>query len=169
MNTIYLDERISIAPIELNNIESQKITLSQLLEQKLRDKYEGRCNSSGYILPGSINLLTKSMGSFEHARFTGNILCDCRASCKIYVPVAKSILNVKITKVNKAGAFSIIATEGIDQAIRILIPRDSHLGDVGFDALVEGSIVSIQLLRSTFQTNSPYISGIGQLQPQGKV
>ena len=162
METMYLDERISMTPIELNTCNSPE-EIRHVLEQKMRDKYEGRCHSSGYIQTGSLSLLTKSMGVFEHGRFTANILYDCRASCKIYIPVAKSILKVKITMMNRMGAYALLATEGEDQAMRIQIPRDLHLGDVTFDALAVGSVVHVELLRSRFQTNDPFIQAIARL------
>jgi len=162
METILLDERIALTAMELNLVKSSEEIRYQL-EQKLRDKYEGKCNTSGFVQPGSIKLLAKSMGLFEHGRFTGNILYDCRASCNIYVPIAKTILKVKIIRENKMGAYAILTKEGEEQAIRILIPRDLHLGDVVFDSLTVGMIVSIELLQSRFQTNDPYIKGLGKL------
>ena len=165
MDTLYIDERVSVTPIELNDITSPE-EIRHLLEQKIREKYEGRCHASGYVQPGSVALLTKSMGIFEHGRFTANILYDCRASCKIYVPVAKSIIRVKITMINKMGAYALLATEGEEQAMRIQIPRDLHLGDVIFDALAIGSVVPVELLRSRFQTNDPFIQAIAKLQAE---
>jgi hypothetical protein len=163
MDTILLDERIALTATELNIIKSPE-EIRYHLEQKLREKYEGRCHTSGFIQPGSIKLLGKSMGIFEHGRFTGNVLYDCRASCNVYVPIVKSILKVKIiTKINEAGAYAILTNEGEEQAMRILIPRDLHLGDVIFDTLAIGMIVSVELVKSRFQTNDSYIKAIGKL------
>lgn len=163
METILLDERVALTATEVNTIKSVE-EIQHLLEQKLRDKYEGLCNTSGYVQPGSLKLLARSMGEFEHGRFTGNILYDCRASCNIYVPIAKSIVKVKIiTEINKMGAYSILTNEGEEQAMRILLSRDMHLGDVVFDSLKVGMVVSVELQKSRFQTNDPYIKGLGKL------
>jgi hypothetical protein len=162
METILLDERVALTATEVNNVKSVE-EIKYLLEQKLRDKYEGKCNTSGFVQPGSIKLLARSMGIFEHGRFTGNIIYDCRASCNIYVPIAKTILNVKIIRENHMGAYGILTKEGEEQAIRILLPRDMHLGNVVFDTLKVGMIVSVELLQSRFQTNDPYIKAIGTL------
>jgi hypothetical protein len=161
---MYLDERIAITPIEFNDVGSPE-EIHHLLEKKLRDQYEGRCHITGYVQPGSLQLLDHSMGIFEHGRFTANVLYDCRASCKIYIPVAKSILKVKITMINKAGAYAFLAAEGEDQAMRIQIPRDIHLGDVSFDTLSVGNIVLVELLRSRFQTKDPFIQAVAKLAP----
>jgi hypothetical protein len=163
METILLDERVAITPTELNTVGSTEDIRHQL-EKKLQTKYEGRCNASGYIQPGSVKLLAKSMGIFEHGRFTGNVLYDCRFSCRLYVPIAKTSMKVKIiTDINKMGAYAILTAEGEEQAMRILIPRDLHLGDTLFDSLKVGMIVSVELIRSRFQTNDPFIKAIAKL------
>jgi hypothetical protein len=163
MNTILIDERVALTATEFNHIKTPE-EIKLLLEQKLKEKYEGRCHTSGYIQPGSLRLLGKSMGIFEHGRFTGNIIYDCRASCNIYIPIAKSILKVKIiTDINEAGAYSILINEGEEQAMRILIPRDMHLGNPVFDTLKIGMVVSVELLRTKFKTNEPYITGVAVL------
>lgn len=163
METILLDERVALTATELNPIKSVE-EIQYLLEQKLRNKYEGRCHTSGYVQPGSLKLLARSMGEAEHGRFTGNILYDCRVSCNIYVPIAKTIIKVKIiTDINEAGAYAILTNEGEEQAMRILLPRDFHLGDVVFDTLKIGMVVSIELLQTRFQTYDPYIKAVGKL------
>jgi hypothetical protein len=162
MQTIYIDEQIALEPTDLNKVGSPE-EIRHMLEQKLRNRYEGRCNASGYIQPGSISLLTKSMGIFEHGRFTGNVIYQCRASCKLYVPVANTILKMKINELNKAGAYGLLATEGEEQAMQIQLPQGLHKGDLRFDALVVGQVISIELLVSKFQTNDPFIQAVAKL------
>ena len=162
MQTIYIDEQVALEPIDLNKVGSPE-EIKHMLEQKIRDRYEGRCNASGYIQPGSISLLTKSMGLFEHGRFTGNVIFHCRASCNIYIPIAKSVLRVKIIELNKAGAYGLLATEGEERAMRIQLPRDLHIGDPSFDTLVVGQVISVELLITKFQTNDDYIQAVAKL------
>jgi hypothetical protein len=158
--TIYLDERVSLTPLERNAIDSPE-AIRHLLEQKLRELHESKCNLSGYVRAGSLKLLAKSMGLYEHGRFTGNVLYDCRSSCEVYYPTANSIIQVKIHKLNKMGAIALLATD--DHAMLINIPREMHLGNLTFDALELGMQVSVKLLRSRFQTNDPFITAVGIL------
>ena len=120
MQTIYIDEQVALTPTDLNKVGSPE-EIRHMLEQKLRDRYEGRCNASGYIQPGSISLITKSMGVFEHGRFTGNVIYQCRASCKLYIPVANTILSVKINDLNKAGAYYRLGTRAIFFSLPIIL------------------------------------------------
>jgi hypothetical protein len=162
MQTIYIDEQVALTPTDLNVVGSPE-EIRHLLQQKLRDRHEGLCNATGYIQRGSLILLTKSMGIFEHGRYTGNVLYHCRASCKIYIPVANTVLHVKITMLNKAGAYGVLATEGEEQAMQIQIPRDLHIGDLRFDAIEIGQVISVELLISRFQTKDPYIQAVAKL------
>jgi len=159
MQTIFIDDQIALTPTDLNDPEN----IRMILEQKLRNRYEGRCNASGYIQPGSMTLLTKSMGSIKAGEFTGNTIFQCRASCKIYIPVANSVLKVIIRMMNEMGAYSVLAGEGEQDAMRILLPRDMHRGSTLFEALAIGQVVSVKLLLSRFQTNDEYIDCVAAL------
>jgi DNA-directed RNA polymerase subunit E'/Rpb7 len=161
-NTIYIDDRIAVTPREINKIESVE-DIRHLLEQKLKDKYENKCHSNGYIRPGSLHLLAKSSGIHEHGRFTGNILYDCRISCEVYYPIANSIVHVKIHKINKMGAIALLATDMEGDPMRINIQRDLHIGNMAYNGLEIGQIVSVKLLKSRFQTNDPFITTVGIL------
>jgi len=156
-HTVYLDERIALTPNELNIIESPE-GMRDILITKLREKHEGRCNANGYIRPGSIQLIARSMGIAENGRFTGNLLYDCKIKCDILYPTTGHDMNVLVIKVNKMGAYAVY-----EQAIRILLPRDLHIGDVDFDSIKEGDMVNVTIERSRFQANDPFIMAVGKL------
>jgi DNA-directed RNA polymerase subunit E'/Rpb7 len=155
--TMYMDERVPLAAAELNIVTSPE-TIQEILEQKLRETHEGKCNANGFIRPGSIKLLGRSMGVAENGRFTGNLLYDCKVSCEVLYPTAGSQMDAKVIKVNRMGAYAVF-----EEAIRILLPRDLHIGNVEFDELKEGDVVKVQLDRSRFQTKDAYIMAVGHL------
>jgi DNA-directed RNA polymerase subunit E'/Rpb7 len=161
--TVYLDERVAITPAEFNDIRASE-ELLQKLHTKLRERYEGKCNANGFVRPGSIEILAKSMGIAENGRFTGNILYDCRFKCEILYPIAGTVYNAIVIKVNKMGAYAVF-----DDAIRLLLPRDLHIGNTAFDAIAEGDSVQVRLERSRFQTNDTFIMAVGVLSSQTAV
>lgn len=156
-NTVYLDERVALTPSELSSITSLE-SVSEMLTKKLKAKHEGKCNANGYVRPGSIAILSRSMGVAENGRFTGNLLYDCKAKCDVFYPVGGIQFEAVVIKVNKMGAYV-----HFDEAIRILLPRDLHVGNVEFDNIEEGKTVLVRLERSRFQANDPYIMGVGIL------
>lgn len=155
--TVYLDERVAITPAEFNDVRAPE-ELLQKLHTKLRERHEGKCNANGFVRPGSIEILAKSMGIAENGRFTGNILYDCRFKCDILYPIAGTVYSAVVIKVNKMGAYAVF-----DDAIRLLLPRDLHVGDSAFDAIAEGDTVHVRLDRSRFQTNDTFIMAVGTL------
>ena len=156
-HTIFIDERVALVPTELNILNSTT-AMRDMLETKLREIHEGKCNANGFVRPGSIQLLSRSMGVAENGRFTGNILYDCRASCEILYPTAGTHMNVMVIKVNKMGVYAVF-----EEAIRILLPRDLHVGSEAFDAIKEGDTVRVCLDRSRFQTKDPFVMAVGHL------
>lgn len=156
-NSVYLDERVALTPIEISSISSAE-SIGEMLTKKLKEKHEGKCNANGYVKPGSLSILARSMGVAENGRFTGNLLYDCKIKCDVFYPIGGAEIEATVIKVNKMGAYV-----HYDEAIRILLPRDLHVGNVEFDSIEEDKIVRVRLERSRFQANDPYIMGVGVL------
>jgi hypothetical protein len=158
---MYLDERVALSPAEMNLLTDQD-SIKSMLETKLREIHEGKCNANGFVKPGSLKLLGRSMGAAENGRFTGNLIFDCKVSCDVLYPTVGTLLKANVIKVNRMGAYAIF-----EDAIRILLPRDLHIGSEAFDAIKEGDMVEIKLDRSRFQTNDAFIMAVGRLNSVG--
>ncbi len=156
--TMYVDERVSLSPSEMNLV-TDAASIQSILETKLRESHEGKCNANGFVRPGSLKLLARSMGAAENGRFTGNLIFDCKLSCEILYPTAGYVLKARVIKVNRMGAYAIF-----DDAIRILLPRDLHIGVDAFDKIQEGNTISVVIDRSRFQTNDPFIMAVGRME-----
>jgi DNA-directed RNA polymerase subunit E'/Rpb7 len=155
--TIYMDERVALPATELNHVKHTS-EIKDFLEKNLRELLEGKCNSNGYVRPGSIKLLGRSMGVAENGKFTGNLVFDCKVSCEVLYPTAGSVITANVIKVNKMGVYAVF-----EDAMRILLPRDLHVGDTEFDGLKERNTVKVRIERSRFQTNDTFIMAVGKL------
>ena len=153
--TVFLEERVSLTPSELSNKESVN-NIHTLLLERLKTKLENKCISSGFVKQDSLEILHRSMGGAENGRFTGNYIFYVKLRCKVFHPETETQINCRVIKVNKMGAYAVF-----DEAMRILIPRDLHLGNTEFDNLATDDYISVKVLRSRFQTNDPYISSVG--------
>jgi DNA-directed RNA polymerase subunit E'/Rpb7 len=154
---MFLDDRMAVSPSELNQLKTAE-DFQELLLSKLRERMEGKCNSNGYVKPGSIEILDRTIGECENGRFTGNLLYDCKIKCDVLYPTADSVVDAYVIKVTKMGAWAVL-----EEAMRILLPRDLHLGSKEFDGIKEGEKVKVNIQRSRFQTNDPYIMAVGKL------
>lgn len=156
-STVYLDERVSLSPAEINKL-TKADDVNDALTAKLKIKYEGRCTTNGYIRPGSVGIMGRSFGRAANGDFTGHWLYDCKVTASVLYPVAGSEFQVEVIKVNKMGAYA-----HFDEAIRILLPRDTHVGNKAFDDIREGDKIFVRLDRSRFQMNDTYIMAVGTL------
>ena len=156
-STVYLDERVSLSPAEINKLTAAD-DINAALTTKLKTKYEGRCTTNGFIRPGSVGIMGRSFGRAANGDFTGHWLYDCKMTASVLYPVAGAEFQVEVIKVNKMGAYA-----HFDEAIRILLPRDTHVGNKDFDEIREGDKVFVRLDRSRFQMNDTYIMAVGTL------
>ena len=156
---VYLDRRIPIAPTELRDAATN---IDEFLVKKIRKNLEGVCCTHGYVRPGSTQILARSMGQAEHGRFTGDFLYHCKVKVACLLPHANQLVDARVLKVNKLGAYALIVDQGdVREAMRILVPRDLHLGNQEFDRLEVGQGIRVKILRSRFQNNDAFIQAVG--------
>lgn len=156
---VFIDHRVTLEPKEYREAYTD---IDAYLTKKIRRQLEGRCCTHGYVRPGSTQILARSMGQAENGRFTGDFLYTCKAKLMCLLPYDNQLMDARVLKVNRVGAYVLLVDEGkVREAIRILLPRDLHLGNVEFDALKPGDGVKARILRSRFQTNDDYINAAG--------
>lgn len=156
---VYLDQRVTLSPAEFREAAAD---IDAHLVKKMRKGLEGVCCTHGYVRPGSTQILARSMGQAEHCRFTGDFLFQCKVKVMCLLPEAGQIVDAQVLKVNKLGAYALVVDDGrLQEAMRILVPRDLHVGNKEFDALAPEQIVRIKLLRSRFQANDAFIQAVG--------
>ena len=156
---IFIDQRVALTPSEFREASAD---MDAYLLAKIRKGLEDQCCTHGYVRPGSTQILARSMGQAEHGHFTGDFLYTCKVKIMCLLPVADQILEARILKMNKLGAYALIVDEGrLREAMRILMPRDLHLGNTAFDSLKEGQGVRVRFMKSRFQAKASFISAIG--------
>jgi len=156
-HTIYLDERVALTPSEINNV-SKPDDVKDMLVTKLKERHESKCNANGYVKPDSIDLVARSAGAAENGRYTGNFVYDCKMKCDVLYPKGGMVMPVLVIKVTKMGVYAVF-----EEAIRILVPRDIHIGNTAFDSIKEGDMIKVRLERSEIKTNAPFIMAVGKL------
>jgi len=118
-----LDEEIFLDSSDIND------EINDILTIKLKDKLEGRCINSGFIIKNSIIIINRSI----HGRCVGNnkIMYNIKFKTRIVSPILGSIISCYINNVTKAGVVAYIklsdydGLEGhlfTDSPLKILIP-----------------------------------------------
>jgi DNA-directed RNA polymerase subunit E'/Rpb7 len=152
--TVLFEEKAYLAPKDMNNIVKDPI--DKILLKHLRGKIETKCSQHGFVVPKSLQILSRSAGQLENGRFTGNVVFHCQLQARVYNPVNGTRIIGTILKRNKMGLYVIYK-----DAIRVLIPRDLHLGNEDFETLQVGESIELEIRKSRFQIQDPFILSVG--------
>jgi hypothetical protein len=149
----FFQEKVYLTPKDLrNDIES----VDNILIEKLKERLEQRCSPHGYVLPGSLEILTRSTGMVDSGRFSGDWAFLVKAKGRVLHPPEGTMVEVEVLKSNKMGIYAVY-----ENAIRLMVPRDLHLGDEEFDALKVGDRIKVEIQKSRFQLRDPFIVSVG--------
>ena len=107
-------------------------------------------------MPDTVKILSRSMGSLEKGRFTGSIIFHIQAEGSVLNPPDGAILEGEVIRKNKMGIYV-----SYMDAIRVIIPRDLHIGNDAYEAVEIGEKVEVEIKKSRFQVNDPYILSVG--------
>jgi hypothetical protein len=158
MSTMTLDavfeEKIILTPTDLH--EDVK-SFDDLCLQKLRATLEERCSKHGYVVKDSLQLISRSMGIVEKGRGTGDFLYYVKAQGKVYNPPEGFQVEGEVILKNKAGLYLII-----ENAIKVMVPRDVHIGSTDFNAVNIGDTIVVEIKAKQFHVNDPFILSVGE-------
>ena len=152
-HTAIFEEQVSLTPKDMRD---KVASVEALVQDKLQARLEGRCSRHGFVQPGSIKVLSRSMGSMEKGRFTGSFIFYVQAEGNVLNPPDGVVIEGEVIRKNKMGMYV-----SYQDAIRVIIPRDLHIGDEAFEAVEIGEKVEIEIKKSRFQVNDPYILSVG--------
>ncbi len=154
--TVIFEQKLTLSPKDMNLLGEK--TIDAILLSHLQQQLERRCSRHGYVIPGTLEILSRSMGTLEHGRYTGNIIFYIQVQGKVYNPVNGTRITGTIEKKNKMGLYMIYK-----DAIRVLVPRDLHLGSDAYEELEVGQGITVEIRKSRFQIQDPFILSIGVL------
>jgi DNA-directed RNA polymerase subunit E'/Rpb7 len=146
-------EQISMTP---KDMKQEIASIDDLLERKFATKIENKCSRNGFVLPNTLKILSRSMGYIEKGRFTGNILFHIQAEAGVLNPPDGAEMEGDVMRKNKMGMYV-----NYNDAIRIILPRDLHIGNEEFEAVQVGDRVRLEVKKSRFQVNDAYILSVG--------
>ena len=152
-HSVLFEEQVSLNSNDL----SKKISLiNDILMEKVKNKLENKCSRYGFVLPGTLKMLSRSMGKASSGRFVADYLFQIQIQGDVLNPPDGEVLEGEVIRKNKMGIYL-----NYKNAIRIIIPRDLHIGNDDFDAVQIGDTVRVQIKKSRFQINDENILSVG--------
>jgi hypothetical protein len=149
----FFQEKVYLTPKDLRNDIG---SVDEILLLKLKERLEQRCSPHGYVLPGTLEILTRSAGMVDSGRFSGDWAFLVKAKGQVLHPPEGTMVEVEVLKSNKMGVYAVY-----ENAIRLMVPRDLHLGDDEFDGLKVGDRIKVEIQKSRFQLRDPFIVSVG--------
>ena len=126
----------------------QRSILTTLIGQ-LKTNTEGRCGMEGYFGKDSITILNHSLGRVSS--LNEKIEYRVRFQADICMPHPGQIFRTPILFRSKIGVHCEL------DPMKILLPRDIHIGSAEFEALGEGDEIELEVVGSQFQQQDTHI------------
>ena len=125
------------------------------LVAQLRLKYEGICLPEGYVQPRSITITEHSFGRTNILR--GGLDYSVRFQADLCLPHAGQKFRAPVTLKSKVGLHA------ETDPIKVLLPRDLHIGNPDFDEVDVGQTIEFEVVGSRFQQGDETIVVLGKL------
>jgi len=150
-STVFFEKKLSLTAKNINKV-GKTAKLDDILMEKLRETLENKCSEHGFVLPGSLKMISRSMGYFENGRFTGDAVYHVKAEGHVILPADGIRVVGTVLRKNRLGLYVTYR-----DALRIQVPRDLHLGNEEFEAVEIGEAIEVELKMSLFQINDEFI------------
>jgi DNA-directed RNA polymerase subunit E'/Rpb7 len=148
------ERREIVRNIHLEAKRLQRNIYTSLLAQ-LRMKYEGVCVPEGYISPQSITIIEHSLGRSNLVK--GGLDYAVRFQADICLPHPGQVFKTRVNMRSKIGIHAETSP------MKILLPRDLHIGMEDFEDIQDGQEVEFEVVGARFQQGDESIVVLGKL------
>jgi DNA-directed RNA polymerase subunit E'/Rpb7 len=140
--------------VHIHSKHLQKNMQSSILAQ-LKMNFEGRCSSEGYIQPQSITLIEYSLGRSNYTK--GGVDYDVRFQADMCLPHSGQTFKATVSLRSKIGIHAELTP------IKILIPRDLHIGNEEFENVEVKQEIEFEVIGAQFKQQDRDIIVVGRL------
>ena len=146
-------ELTRVLPVHSKHL--QRNIQSSLLSQ-IKAQVEGRCGVEGYVQPKSSVILEYSLGRMSILKPGVNYRVKFQAD--ICMPhKGQQVANVPVLFRSKIGVHAEM------KPLKFLLPRDLHIGNTEFEAIVENDTLDLEVLGAEFKQNDESIFVLAKL------
>jgi len=125
------------------------------LVAQLRMKYEGVCVAEGYIQRRSITVVEHSLGRTNLIK--GGLDYTVKFQADVCMPHPGQVFRAPVVLKSKIGVHAEVTP------IKVLLPRDLHVGNAEFDEIPENQEVEFEVVGARFQQGDETIVVLGKL------
>ena len=132
----------------------QKNMQASILAQ-LKMNYEGKCSAEGYVERNSITIVNYSLGRTNYIK--GGVDYDVIFQADVCMPHQGQRFKAPVSVISKIG----IHAE--TPPIKVLIPRDLHIGNPEFEQVKTGEDIEFEVIGSKFKQQDKDIIVVAKL------
>ena len=133
--------------------------LDDIIEEYIRNNFEGKCLAEGYIKQNSIKIIRYSSGVIERGN---NIIFEVVFECDICFPVEGMLISCRVKNIVKAGIHAESSSETPSPVV-VFVAKDHHFNNSRFNETQVGDIITVRVVGQRFELNDKYIAIIGEL------
>ena len=131
--------------------------INEYILKNLKNKFEGKCISDGYVQTDSIEIINKSIGFMVGSRFTGDVSYDILYKALICNPIINNVIECEVKFINKLG---LLCSNG---PITIIVGRQFHNNPNLLDTINVNDIIKISIIDKKFSLNDKVIEVTAKL------
>lgn len=150
------DYTLTIEPKHISN------SIVDILASKLKRDLEGKCSTIGYIKPGSVKIIHKSLGTGNLTHFNGFITYHIKYTADICKPHEGMIIKSTVINSNMMGILCTTSDLEISP-LNILLPRQHHIDNEEFNKLKNNDVILVSVTGIRYEHGDEQISVIGKL------
>ncbi len=132
--------------------------LDEVIEEYVRDHFEGKCIVDGYVKPQSSKVVRYSSGVIDRGN---RVVFDIMFECDICLPVEGMTMSCVVKNVVKAGVRAEIANE-VPSPVVVFVAKDHHYNLPAFNDIQVGDVITVKVIGQRFELNDKYVSVIGE-------
>ena len=125
------------------------------LVAQLRHKYEGICLPEGFVQPRSITIVEHSFGRTNILK--GGLDYSVRFQADLCLPHSGQVFKAPVVLKSKIGLHAETSP------IKVLLPRDLHIGNADFEQAEVGQDIEFDVVGTRFQQGDQSIVVLGKL------
>jgi DNA-directed RNA polymerase subunit E'/Rpb7 len=132
-----------------------KRNIETSLLAQLRHNYEGRCVPEGYLMRRSLTVVEHSLGRMNLIRGGLDYVVNFQAD--VCLPHPGQVFRAPVVLKSKIGLHAELPP------LKILLPRDLHIGNAEFDEAAEQQEIEVEVIGARFQQGDETIVVLGKL------
>lgn len=148
------ERRALVRNVHVDSKFLQRNIEASLLAQ-LRHRFEGVCVAEGYIQDRSITVLEYSLGRTNFIK--GGLDYTVKFQADVCMPHPGQTFRVPVTLKSKIGVHAEMTP------LKVLLPRDLHIGNPDFESVKDGEDIEFEVVGSRFQQGDDTIVVLGKL------